>query len=158
MLAEEPQQCRRTPEAPFAAGEGLHGTGGWGSNPSLPDIPEGIEGLPCSNRQVRGHPEYTISNVHPWSSQEEATLQVLYSPHHGLIKLSFQGCPSPNVHIVHTSVFKLWLGDGMVALWCLLQGPHAHLTSGHSLGCSSCPPFSLAILPSSWTEEVSQVF
>lgn len=41
----------------------------------------------------------------------------------------------------------------MVALWCLLQLPHAHLASGHPLGCSSCPPFSLAILPSGWTEK-----
>lgn len=155
MLAQEPQQSIRTPEAPFAAGEGLHGTGAWGSNPNLPDIPQGIKGLPCRNRQVRGHPDCTISNVHPWSSPRRGYFtSVLFSSPHSLIKFSFQGCPNPNVH---TSVFKLWLGDHMVTHWCVLQLPHAHLTSDHSLGCSSCPSFSLAILPSGWTEEVSQI-
>lgn len=89
------------------------------------------------------------------AAQEEATLQVVYSPHHSLIKLSFQGCPSPHVH---TSVFKLWLGDQMVTYWWLLQLPHVHLTSGHSLGgFLAVLPFSLAILTSGWTEEASQV-
>lgn len=89
------------------------------------------------------------------AAQEEATLQVVYSPHHSLIKLSFQGCPSLHVH---TSVFKLWLGDQMVTYWWLLQLPHVHLTSGHSLeGFLAVLPFSLAILTSGWTEEASQV-
>lgn len=88
------------------------------------------------------------------AAQEEATLQVVYSPHHSLIKLSFQGCPSPHVH---TSVFKLWLGDQIIIYW-LLQLPHVHLTSGHSLGgFLAVLPFSLAILTSGWTEEASQV-
>lgn len=79
-----------------------------------------------------GHIQTTLSaKFILGAAQDEATLQVLYSPQHSLIILSFQGCPSPDVHT-------------------------SHLTCGHSLGCSSCPPFSLAILPSG-EEEVSQV-
>lgn len=154
VLVQEPQPCIRTPEAPCAAGEGLHGSGAWGSNPNLPETLQGTEGVPCSDRQVRDIQTALSAMFILGAAQEEASSQVLYFPHHSLIKLSFQGCPSPNVD---TSVSKMWLGDLMVTHWCLLQLPQSHLPSGHSLRCSACPPFSLAILPSAWTEEMSQV-
>lgn len=118
--------------------------------------PAGHRWAAWSSRQVRGHPDYTISNGAALeAAQEEATLQTVYFPHHSLIKLSFQGCSRPNVH---TSLFKLWLCDHIVTHWWLLTLLRALLTSGHSLRVFlAALPFSPAILLSGWTEEASQV-
>lgn len=110
----------------------------WGGSPwhwcpgkqsQAPRHPTGHRGAALQQHTGQG-----TSRLHyqPSSSLEQPKMRLLYKCfiQHSLIILSFQGCPSPDVHT-------------------------SHLTSGHSLGCSSCPPFSLAILPSG--EEVSQV-
>lgn len=83
--------------------------------------------------------------------QDEATLKWFH-----LIITTWPNCL---FKVAQALLLTLWLNGHVVTHWWLLHLLHAHLVSGHCnlVSLVAALPASLAILPSGWMEEVSQV-